>query len=287
MPKDWELGVLCDGHGKALCTVVTSFQGSPYPCNGAWEKKDEWRGGSMGVHHWTPHLPGGLVAHQCGGHYALGERWEGVGALWWLSSASVPTQSRLSGRGALRCSGGMKASFPDFAPCKVTLTPGRNQNVPLFVQHVSRLFVTPLFCLFRKYGEGRFSTRAILSFIDGFVSELFKPGVWFQKTVLWDGLTQSKQGTLLAAQASFLPVAISCVSTCGSYCAWGKAPGLSEQSVEGWCTLEGSSPSTFLEGWSGAWHSQPALGMVGTREILEQPLERQSPQWLTLLSFCG
>lgn len=59
---------------KHCVQLSLPFQGSPYPCNGAWGKKDEWRGGSMGVHHWTPHLPGGLVAHQCGGHYALGEK---------------------------------------------------------------------------------------------------------------------------------------------------------------------------------------------------------------------
>lgn len=118
------------------------------------------------------------------------------GKEWELSDGSAqhqsPRRADYLGVEPRDAVGEMKASFPDFAPCKVTLTPGRNQNVPLFVQHVSRLFVTPLFCLFRKYGEGRFSTRAILSFIDGFVSELFKPGVWFQKTVLWDGLTQSK-----------------------------------------------------------------------------------------------
>lgn len=118
------------------------------------------------------------------------------GKEWGLSDGSAQRQSPrradylgVEPRDAV---GEMKASFPDFAPCKVTLTPGRNQNVPLFVQHVSRLFVTPLFCLFRKYGEGRFSTRAILSFIDAFVSELFKPGVWFQKTESAVGWSHSK-----------------------------------------------------------------------------------------------
>lgn len=95
-------------------------------------------------------------------------------------SISLHPEQQLGG-GAQGCSGEMKASSPGFSPHRVTLPPGRKQNVPWFVKHVSEGSVTPLFCLNRKHGEGGFSTRATLSFIDAFPSELLKPESGFRR----------------------------------------------------------------------------------------------------------
>lgn len=99
--------------------------------------------------------------------------------------ASAPLTTGDLGAGSPLMLQDMKAAFPDFASCRVTVPPARKQNA------LHYLFVTPLICLIRKYGQGHFLQELFLALLMALFQSFLNPECGLSRgDCLWDGLTQ-------------------------------------------------------------------------------------------------